>query len=187
MSSAFDPARNGFLDEDSKFIESFLLGDQTAFDQLYVKYYEKAFAIAKGVLLNEEEAHDATQEIFTLVHRNLKGFDRRSKFSTWLYRIAVNRSIQYSRASKRHTNHAPLTEAHEQIAPEQTSIPDPAIEQAMGILSPEDRAVLTLFYWDELSLSEIGESLGVTENAAKTRLFRARDRFKAHYLREGGI
>jgi RNA polymerase sigma-70 factor (ECF subfamily) len=55
------------------------------------------------------------------------------------------------------------------------------VEDALEALQPADRAVLTLFYWDDLSLQEIGESLGCSANAAKTRLFRARERFKEAY------
>ncbi|MCG9896040.1 MAG: sigma-70 family RNA polymerase sigma factor, partial [Fimbriimonadaceae bacterium] len=109
-------------------------------------------------------------------------FDGRSKFSTWLFRIAVNRSIQQARRVKFKRNLVALDEMVEEPseAPQQT-IEEPAIREAMEQLSPGDRAILTLFYWDELSLQEIGASIDCSPNAAKTRLFRARERFKTHY------
>ena len=175
-----DAASSEIFDEDHHLVDRFLAGDAVAFQILYERYYPKVFHIAQGVLLDAEEAADAVQEIFTLVYRNLARFDRRSKFTTWLYRVAVNRSIQQGRAARFKYRHVELTAASERtVEPETTA--DPEITQAMTLLAPADRAILTLFYWDELSLSEIAASLDCNENAAKTRLFRARERFKKTY------
>lgn len=172
----------GSFDEDIHLVERFLAGDEEAFHKLYARYYDKAFAIARGVLLDPEEAADATQEIFTLVYRNLRKFDRRARFSTWLFRIAVNRSIQQARSGKNRQRNVPLTEASERAydEPERITV-DPQVAEAMRTLQPSDRAILSLFYWEELSLQEIAESIGCSVNAAKTRLFRARERFKKKY------
>ena len=58
---------------------------------------------------------------------------------------------------------------------------DPRVHAAMAELAPADRALLVLFYWEELSLQEIADSIGCNVNAAKTRLYRARERFRVHY------
>ena len=58
---------------------------------------------------------------------------------------------------------------------------DPRVQSAMTALAPADRALLVLFYWDELSLQEIADSIGCNVNAAKTRLYRARERFRTQY------
>lgn len=170
-------------DEDLILVERFLGGDQTAFSTLYERYYEKVFAIARGILIDAEEAADAVQEIFTLVFRHLSRFDRRSRFSTWLFRIAVNRSIQHARSGKHRAKWVPLDEAiaHQDDSSDLPADSDPQIASAMGKLQPQDRALLTLFYWEELSLQEIAESIGCSVNAAKTRLFRARERFRHHF------
>jgi len=171
-------------DEDLILVGRFLAGDQLAFSKLYERYYERVFAIARGVLIDLEDASDAVQEIFTLVYRHLVRFDRRSKFSTWLFRIAVNRSIQYARSSKHRAKNVELDEAAASIEQEQpTEAADPKIAHAMALLQPADRALLTLFYWEDLSLNEIADSLGCSVNAAKTRLFRARERFKIAFER----
>lgn len=170
-------------DEDIILVERFLGGDQTAFSALYERYYEKVFAIARGILIDADEAADAVQEVFTLVFRHLGRFDRRSRFSTWLFRIAVNRSIQHARSGKNRSKWVPLDEAMAQADEVQSGSADidPMIAAAMSKLQPQDRALLTLFYWEELSLQEIAESIGCSVNAAKTRLFRARERFRHHY------
>ena len=181
MSVAFENAKSGTYDEDLVLVERFLGGDRPAFEQIYGKYYDKVFAIARGILLDSEEAADAVQEIFTLVYRHLGRFDRRSRFSTWLFRVAVNRSIQEARKNRHKSRNVELTEASAQVVPEEPETIDPKVQAVMEKLAPQDRALLTLFYWDELNLNEIAASVGCNVNAAKTRLYRARERFRALY------
>lgn len=183
MSAATGKAKSEEFDDDLVAIERFLAGDAPAFESLYRKYYDKVFAIAKGVLLDSEEAADAVQEVFTLVYRHLRRFDRRSRFSTWLFRVAVNRSIQQARKIKHKARHVPLDEAigKEADDDDRRASDDPRIQEALAKIPPSDRAILTLFYWDELSLQEIGASMGCSVNAAKTRLYRARERFRTAY------
>lgn len=182
MSATVDSSKAGAFDEDAILVDRFLAGDEAAFELLYRKYYEKVFAVARGILLHSEEAADAVQEIFTLVYRNLKRFDRRSRFSTWLFRIAVNRSIQEARRSRFRYKSVELTEAlGGTTGNEDPAYDDPKIDLAMSRMQPADRALLVLFYWEELSLTEIAASLGCGVNAAKTRLYRARERFRSIY------
>lgn len=177
-----DSSRTPAFDDDLVLIDRVVAGDEDAFQALYRKYFDKVYAIARGILLDPDEAADAVQEIFTLIYRKADRFDQRSKFSTWLFRIAVNRSIQQSRRVKFKRNLVPLNEAVEEPHDTQPEVVnEPAVAEAMAKLPAADRAILTLFYWDELSLHEIGESMGCSPNAAKTRLFRARERFRQHY------
>lgn len=162
-------------------MERFLGGDRNGFEELYSKYYDKVFAIARGVLMDSDEAADAVQEVFTLVYRHLARFDKRSRFSTWLFRVAVNRSIQEARRNRYRSRTVELTEAAGHIAPEEPDTSDPKVQAAMTKLSPADRALLVLFYWEELSLQDIADSIGCGVNAAKTRLYRARERFRVIY------
>lgn len=175
------PSASQPYDEDLRLVDQFLAGDEDAFERLYRKYYDKVYSIARGILLDADEAADAVQEIFTLVHRHLARFDRRSRFSTWLFRVAVNRSIQSARSRRHVQRQVPLDAAHQRQDGTTVTEHDPRIEEALNRLSASDRALLTLFYWEELSLQEIAESLGCSPNAAKTRLFRARERFRAIY------
>jgi RNA polymerase sigma-70 factor, ECF subfamily len=181
LSAVIEKPRSDHFDEDTVLVDRYLAGDEVAFEQIYRKYYDKVFAIARGVLMDADEAADAVQEIFTLVYRHLKRFDRRSKFSTWLFRVAVNRSIQEARKSRFRNRTVGLTEATGKEAPVETEEMDPLVQAALAKLAPQDRALLTLFYWEELSLNEIGDSIGCNVNAAKTRLYRARERFRVFY------
>jgi RNA polymerase sigma-70 factor (ECF subfamily) len=188
VSKLYQHVKTDSFDEDLLLVDRILREDHHAFQTLYAKYYDRVYAIARGILLDSDEAMDAVQEIFTLVYRNLGRFDRRSRFSTWLFRIAVNRSIQQARRLKWKRLQAPMGETVEAIPESEPVVEheDPRIEAAMAKMHPNDRAILTLFYWDELSLLEIAESLGCSSNAAKTRLFRARERFRQLFEDLGG-
>jgi RNA polymerase sigma-70 factor (ECF subfamily) len=181
LSAVIDKPKGDHFDEDAILVDRYLQGDGTAFELLYRKYYDKVFAISRGVLIDADEAADAVQEIFTLVYRHLSRFDRRAKVSTWLFRIAVNRSIQEARKHRFRNRTVELTEALGKEAPAEAEEMDPRIQGALAKLSPQDRALLTLFYWEDLSLNEIADSIGCNENAAKTRLYRARERFRLNY------
>lgn len=181
MSALLDQSRQAGFDEDAILVDRHLKGDPSAFEALYTKYYEKVFAISRGILLDPDEAADAVQEIFTLVYRHIRRFDQRSKFSTWLFRVAVNRSIQEARKHRFKHKALELTESSAVSEAPELDVADPQIQAAMAQLSPNDRALLVLFYWEELNLNEIAESLGCGVNAAKTRLYRARERFRVLY------
>jgi RNA polymerase sigma-70 factor (ECF subfamily) len=183
VSAVLDRGQLERIDEDAIQIERFLKGDVRAFDGLYSKYYDRVFAIARGVLLDAEEAADTVQEVFTLVHKNLYKFDKRARFSTWLFRIAVNRSIQDSRKRRRRPMTVELTEvANAEAAPGKTG--DPRVHAALSKLRAEDRALLLLYYWEELSLQDIATSLDANVNATKTRLYRAREKFRQKFEEE---
>lgn len=181
VSVVLDQAVQSTFDEDSVLVERFLAGEADAFITLYKKYHDKVYGIARGILLDPEEAADAVQEIFTLVYRNLNRFDRRSRFGTWIFRIAVNRSIQEARKNKNHKRSIELSEELVGSHDLQESVSDPAINRALAQMQPADRAILVLFYWEELSLQEIAVSIDCGANAAKTRLYRARERFRELY------
>jgi RNA polymerase sigma-70 factor (ECF subfamily) len=169
------------LGEDARLAALSAAGDDLAFQALYERHYGRVYALALGVLLDHDDASDAAQEVFVTVYRNIGRFDGRSRFTTWLYRVALNRCIQQARRLRpRKLREASFDEAGAQGAlVENARFCDDGLEQAMSRLDPSDRAALVLFYWEDQSLQEIGRALGCSPNAAKTRLFRARARLRA--------
>ena len=156
-------------------------GDVEAFEQLYTTHYQKVFTISRGILLNYQDTEDAVQEIFALAFRKLSQFDRRASFKTWIYRIAVNHSIQKARSLRRRHSDVPLDFAESIPAHQEVPTSDPLVMATLDQMKPDDRAILALFYWDELSIDEISRTLNCRTNAVKTRLYRARERFRALY------
>lgn len=173
------------LDEEAMLVRRCLDGDQGAFDRLYARYREKVYVLAMGILMDAEDAADAVQDTFSLAYRNLGRFKQQSRFGTWLFRIAVNASIQLSRKRKNRALSSELDDSIAVPAPQEDeqTIDAALVSAAMAKLKPDDRAVLTLFYWEDLPLEQIGESLGCAANAAKTRLYRARERFRAELVK----
>ena len=165
--------------EDEALAKRFIEGDAAAFDALHRKYFPRVFTVARGILLDREDANDAVQEAFTKIYENLPRFRGGSRLGTWIFRIAVNSAIQVSRRLKSKRKWTSLEEVGDSPV-EMVDLDDSArrVHTAMAELRHEDRAILSLFYWEEMSLVEIGEALGCGSNAAKTRLFRARTKFK---------
>lgn len=175
-------------DEDIKLVKATLNGDETAWERIYGKYHSKVYIVARGILLDAEDAEDAVQEAFLQVWQNLPRFRRESRFSTWVFRIAVNAAIQISRKRRAREKEVPLDEALE--VPDSADVWNPDTEQihsALARLKPVDRAILVLVYWENLSLAEAGEILSCKANAAKTRLHRARERLRQILEEMGGI
>ncbi|MBA3727238.1 MAG: RNA polymerase sigma factor, partial [Armatimonadetes bacterium] len=169
------------FDENLHLARRFLEGDQAAFATVYDRYYERIYTLSKGILLDADDAQDAVQETFTLIYKNLRRFHERSRLSTWIFRIAVNTAIQQSRKLKNKKRNVPLDDAEHAQTPAQPATTEVQVKvaEAMRSLSAPDRAVLTLFYWEDVSIIEVARAIDCSPNAAKTRLFRARERFKA--------
>jgi RNA polymerase sigma factor (sigma-70 family) len=164
-------------DPDNVIIDQLLAGDREVYAVLVNKYKSYAFTIAQKILQNRPEAEEAAQDAFIKAFHHLAGFNRESKFSTWLYRIVFNTAISYRRKNR------PQFQSIETTIIEYDQDADGILEkidkkkylnQAMLKLSEADRGALTLFYLEEFSLEEIAEITGMQANTAKVRIHRAR-------------
>jgi RNA polymerase sigma-70 factor (ECF subfamily) len=175
-------------DDDVTLIDRFLRADdEDSFDILVRRYREKVFRLAASILGRgaQTEAEDATQEVFIVVFRQLKTFRRDSKFSTWLYGVARNQIIDYQRRSSRRRSGV-SADVLESIPDEGARAnPQKMVSAAqtrdrllhhVDRLSEIQRLVVHLYYWQEQSVSEISELLGLGSNTIKSHLRRARRR-----------
>lgn len=186
--------------EDLSHVEAFLAGDENAFRALFDKYREKVYRIAFRFVRNKDDALEVTQEVFLRVYLSLKSFQTNSKFFTWLYRIAVNRSIDFSR-SRRHdpTTSLDAVESSQTLTlgrHAQRSTPSPGelaqareleelVAQAIEQLSPKHRAVFVLHASENLSYRQIADVLGCNIGTVMSRLFYARKRLREELTRLG--
>ena len=173
---------------DCLLVTRFLSGDQNAFNTLFHRHQDYVYHIVLGIIGKPEEARDAAQEVFIQVYRSLASFRKGSRFSTWLYRIAVNRALDCARASQRRRwfsledshNTLPSREENTDEALEK-DIEKKGIHELLQSVPVQHRDVLVLHYFQELSMEEIAETLGCSVSAVKVRLHRARKCFKERY------
>mgnify|MGYP000097262514 CR=1 FL=1 len=176
------------VDSDDALIARVRAGDTRAFDELVTRYRDYVYNIVQGIVGRSEEARDITQDVFLQVHRSLHTFRRGARFATWLYRIAVNRAVDAARS--RHRWSWLSLDDSRRAAEDSEGAPDAGIEQVdergmvqriMMEIPPRHRDVLVLRYYQDLTIEEIAAVLGCSEQAAKVRLHRARQQFRAKY------
>lgn len=160
-------------------IDKVLAGEQAVYAELVNKYKSYAFTIAHKILQNRQEAEEAAQDAFIKAYHHLSGFNRDSKFSTWLYRIVFNTAITYKRKNKYQFDSIETTVIeYNQDTDGMLDRMDQKkyLNHALAKLNETDRTALTLFYLEEFSLEEIAEITGMQANTAKVRIHRARIR-----------
>lgn len=164
-------------------VERLRRGDNGAFRQLVLKYQRPLYNAAYRVLGREEDARDITQVVFLRIAERLEGYDARYKFFSWVYRIALNESLNLLRRAGREE---PLEEGADERDGEGA---DPESQAARAQIAREvqkalmrmrftDRAVLTLRHFSECSYEEIAEILELKVETVKSRLFEARGRLR---------
>lgn len=172
---------------DNDLISRVLNGDQQAYAGLVSRYQNYVFTLALRFTKNREDAEEVSQDIFIKAYRALADFRGASKFSTWLYTIVNTTCITFLR-KKRLEVHSLDNEKVFEVADNQDSgmranqveqkSRTAMVNQAIGMLNPDDAEVITLFYKGEQTLEEIARILGIEANTAKVRLHRARTRLK---------
>jgi RNA polymerase sigma-70 factor (ECF subfamily) len=164
-------------DTDIKTIDRILAGEQNLYANLVDRYKRYTFTIALKILQNKPEAEEAAQDAFIKAYHHLAGFNRESKFSTWLYRIVFNTAISYKRKHKYQFQDIQTTVIEYQQDAEgllEKMDKQRYLNLAMAKLSETDRTALTLFYMQEFSLDEISEIMSIQANTIKVRIHRAR-------------
>lgn len=174
-------------DDDLLLLDRILAGDAPAFEELVEKHEQRVYRIAMAITGNHQDAEEATQDTFLKVHQHLGNFQRTSKFTTWLTRIAVNEALQIRRRQRVTESLDDLTATDEGIVPKQLQDwhDDPEkmytkqqmreiVEQAIQSMAPQYREAFVLRDVQGLTTEEAAEALGISRPALKSRLMRAR-------------
>lgn len=164
------------------YIEKTLKGDSNAFAFLIDKYKDMVFTLAIKMVKNREVAEEVSQDAFLKAYKYLPKFKGDSKFSTWLYKIAYNTSLDAIKKKKSEYNTIAIDEITiNYIASVETVLDGIERKERAGIINncleqlPEDeKAILLFFYFKELSLKEIIEITSLSEANVKVKLHRAR-------------
>ena len=170
-------------DVDQALVERYRRGDREAFTELMIRYQRPIYNAAFWILRSADDAHDISQVVFLKVAEHLDDFDSQHRFFSWIYRIAVNESLNLLRRN-----------GHEEPLDEDIDLPGPdganpetlardaersrSIQRALLTMSANDRTVLVLRHFSECSYQEIAQILDVDEKTVKSRLFEARHRLR---------
>ena len=195
-------------DQEREWIRRAQAGDEKAFSLLVKEYYTRIMRVVSGLVRSREDVMDATQEVFVKAYRSIARFKGNSSFYTWLYRIAVNVTIdQHRRRAVRAAESVELEEAHghnedafddfhfrshDMAGPGRVAENRELGEllfQAIEGLSDKHREVIILREIDGLSYEEIAATAGCSIGTVMSRLFHARknvQKVMAPYYKEGG-
>jgi RNA polymerase sigma-70 factor (ECF subfamily) len=178
------PAR-GEQQEDGDLVARFRAGDRGAFDELVLAHQDRVVRLVYRLLDRRDEVDDVVQEVFLSVLENLKRFRGDCRFSTWLTRIAINkcRSHRRWRLSRLRlllwgTRNKALPAARMEHDGDKSAESSKAVCRAVDRLPAKYREPVVLRYFEDLSIPEIGEALGISANAVEVRLTRARQKLK---------
>jgi len=170
-------------------LERFQRGDEKAFNELVLKYKNRIFQMILKMVRNKEDAKDLTQETFVKAYVGLKDFRREASFFTWLTRIALNLSINFTKREN-FRSFVSLFDLKKPVLAQEPSLRDEtgdeltrAIDDAVLSLPPKQRMVFVLRYYQRLPFQGIAEVLGKSEGGTKSNYFQAIKKLKKKLAR----
>jgi len=172
---------------DQDLIAQVLNGNTAAYAELVKRHQRFVFTLALRFGKNREDAEEIAQDCFVKAYKALGTFKQTSKFSTWLYTITYTTAMSFLRKRRLDTqsihDDENTIQLENQISDYNANLVEKKstnayLNQAIGMLLPDDAAIITLFYMGEQSLEEIGLSLSMAPNTVKVKLHRARARLK---------
>lgn len=165
---------------DLELIEAFRQGEESAFNEIVLRYQERIYWVARRFLGDHDAADDIVQEVFISAYRRISSFRSASGLYTWLYRIAVNVSLNVLRRQK--VRDFLRVDNLFDVEDEQEERPDQALEreeqktlidEAIQLLPAKQKAVFLMRYVDELSYEEIAPILKTSIGGLKANYFHA--------------
>ncbi len=187
MSSAIiqtcDSTRSTEQAQESSWISASQRGDALSFNRLVLKWEKTIFNVSLRMLQDREEAAEATQEIFLLAYKNIRRFRRDSRFSTWLYRIAINHCVTRARRRPQGIHQSLDEDGEDSRSLERLTVAESQagellraeqrlrVMAALSHLHAEQQAVIELKFFQEMTFEEIADTLSVPLSTVKSRLY----------------
>jgi RNA polymerase sigma-70 factor, ECF subfamily len=168
--------------DDKHYIKEVLKGNKNAFGHLVEKYKDLAFTMAYRIVKKNDLAEDIAQQAFIKAYTKLGSFRMEAKFSSWLYRIVYNSAITELRKIGKETyqeemQNFEIPENDNDIYIESKS---KLVHKAIDNLPYEESTIITLYYFDDISVKEIGSIMKMTESNIKIKLYRARKKLEEY-------
>lgn len=175
------------IDPDGNLISAAKNGNSQALEILLKNHYEKIWGICKRLMVNEQDALDATQESLIAITTRINKFEGRSKFSTWVYRVTTN--ICFDELRKKSRRPIPNSESEYLETSLQTSFENQVsnklfIDEALNLLPNEFKTVIVLRDLCDLNYDEISEILNIPIGTVRSRISRGRSAIN-NYLTNG--
>lgn len=166
--------------DDTEIIDAFNKGNQNAFNLLVRKYQERVYWVIRKMVLNHDDADDLTQEVFLKIYSSLKDFRGESKFFTYIYRIAVNFSLNHITKVKK-TLHKTVNIENSDVSSKDKKADEEMdafertklLEEAIESLPEQQRAVFNMRYYDSLSYEDISQIMNKSVGGMKANYFHA--------------
>jgi RNA polymerase sigma factor (sigma-70 family) len=170
--------------DDQHYIDKILQGETSAFAVLVDRYKNMIYTLALKMIKNREEAEEVAQDTFIKVYNSLNKFKGDSKFSTWIYKIAYNTCLDRLKKNKKEDLNISIDEfsAHliktmdNALSALEDKERKQTIQNCLNLLPSEDNFLLTLFYFEDQNLEEIGKIMSINANNVKVKLFRSRQK-----------
>lgn len=168
--------------EETQYIARILNGDTEVFSVFLDRYSRPLYVLIVQIVGCPEDAEELVQDVFLKAFRCLDSYKGECRFSTWLYRIAYNAAVSATRKKKQEflyieegtINNVPDEKADEILCPTDDEERTAKLIQAIDLLNVEEKALITLFYFEEKSIEEIGEVLKLSSGNVKVKLHRTR-------------
>ena len=169
---------------DQHYIDKILQGETNAFAVLVDRYKNMIFTLALKMVKNREEAEEVAQDTFIKIYSSLNKFKGDSKFSTWIYKIAYNTCLDRLKKNKKEDLNISIDEfsAHliktmdNALSALEDKERKQTIQNCLNLLPGDENFLLTLFYFEDQSLEEIGKIMNINANNVKVKLFRSRQK-----------
>jgi RNA polymerase sigma-70 factor (ECF subfamily) len=177
-------------DVDAARVRDCLGGNQQAFAALVEQYEKPIYNIALRMLRNSEDARDIAQSVFLKAYQNLSSYDPQYKFYSWIYRMAINESLNILRVQSRSAGPVDDELPEDGYGPSELLAEGQrrdAVLSAVDRLKPEHRAVIVLRYFVDRSYEDMGQILGIDAKTVKSRLYTARLLLKEQLASRGAL
>lgn len=181
--------------DDKDIIESFNSGDKNAFNLIVLKYQKRIYWVVRKFVLDHDDADDITQEVFLKLYKSIGNFRGDSALFTYIYKIAVNYSLNHIKKNKVLSNYKKDFDSEVfKIKSDETNsdekydknIDANIIRDAIQILPEKQRAVFTLRFYEELPYEEIANILGTSAGGLKANYFHAFKKIQSFLIKKKG-
>jgi|WetSurMetagenome_2_1015567.scaffolds.fasta_scaffold115574_3 RNA polymerase sigma-70 factor, ECF subfamily len=170
--------------DDAAIVQQTLAGNLRAYEAIVIRYQDAIYSLALRMVHDADDAEDVSQIVFVKAFERLGTYDPNYRFFSWLYRIAMNESLNFLRQRKPHQRLDDVGGAEELQS--DAPVPDDVreLEAALQELTDDHRSVIVLKHIEGFSYLEIARMLNISEKKVKSRLFSARQALRDLLVRK---